>query len=166
MKKLLLLLLFLPFFGFSQCNEIPETEVKLTSLTGVVTKISLCYDDSLDIMVVKQLRKPRVSVVENSEMGEYFLKKDYCIIFTSDKKEFKSKLLKENYYYSDSTETDIEVYRYYVVSKNKLRLILNQNVDKIDIVKDNEIDTFELTNKESIGLYHMVYNYYRLRGWK
>lgn len=166
MKKLLLILLFLPLFGFSQCDETPETEVKITSVKGVLTKISLCYGDSLDIMVVKQLKKPRVTVVENSDMGEYFLKKDFCIIFTSDKKEFKSKLFKENYYYSDSTETDIEVYRYYIVSKNRLRLILNQSVDRIDIVKDNEIDTFELTNKESVALYHMVYNYYRMRGWK
>ena len=165
MKKLLLILLFLPLFGFSQC-ETPETEVKLKSLEGLMTKMSLCYIDSMDILVIRQPLTPKVTRVPNSSMGEYFLKKDYCILFISEKREFKSKLLRENYYYSDSTEVGIDVFKYYIVSKNKLRLILNQSVDIIYIVKNNEIDTFELSHSDAINLYHMVYNYYRLRGWK
>lgn len=165
MKKLLLILLFLPFFGFSQC-EGPDSEVKLKSLGGLETHMSLCYTDSMDILVVRQPLTPKVTRVPNSSMGEYFLKKDYCILFISDKREFKSKLLRENYYYSDSTEVGIDVFKYYVVSKNKLRLILNQSVDIIYIVKDNEVDTFELSHADAVNLYHMVYDYFRMRGWK
>jgi hypothetical protein len=165
MKKLLLILLFLPLFGFSQC-ETPEDEVSIKSLDGLITHMSLCYTDSMDILVVRQPKTPNVKVVPNSDMGQYFLKKDYCILFISDKREFKSKLLRENYYFKDSSEVDIDVFKYYTVTKNKLRLILNQSVDIIYIVKDNEIDTFELSHEDSINLYHMVYNYYRLRGWK
>jgi hypothetical protein len=164
MKNLLFLLL-LPLYVFSQC-ETPDNEVTLKSIAGLTTNISLCYADSMDILVIRQPLTPKVKVVANSQMGEYFLKKDYCILFIIDKREFKSKLLKENYYFNDSIEVDINVFRYYVVNKNKLRLILNQSVDIIYIVKDNEIDTFELSHEDSINLYHMVYNYYRLRGWK
>ena len=165
MKKLLSILLFLPLFGFSQC-ETPESEVSIKSIAGLTTHISLCYVDSLDILVVRQPKTPKIKVVPNSDMGQYFLKKDYCILFISDKREFKSKLLRENYYFKDSSEVDIDVFKYYVVNKNKLRLMLNHSIDIIYIVKDNEIDTFELTYDDSINLYHMVYDYYRLRGWR
>jgi hypothetical protein len=165
MKKLLLILLFLPLFGFSQC-EYPESEVTLKSLEGLETHMSLCYRDSMDILVVRQPLMPKVTMVPNASMGEYFLKKDYCILFISEKREFKSKLLKENEFYNDSSDEGIDVFKYYVVNKNKLRLILKQSVDIIYIVKDNEIDTYELSHDDAINLYHIVYNYFRLRGWK
>jgi hypothetical protein len=165
MKNLLLILLFLPLFGFSQC-ECPESEVTLKSLEGLKTHMSLCYVDSIDILVVRQRLTPKVTRVSNSSMGEYFLKKDYCILFITDNREFKYKLLRENYYFNDSTGVNIDVYKYYVISKNKLRFILNQSVDMIYIVKDNEVDTFELSHDDAINLYHMVYNYYRFRGLK
>jgi hypothetical protein len=120
----------------------------------------------MDILVVRQPLMPKVTMVPNASMGEYFLKKDYCILFISEKREFKSKLLKENEFYNDSSDEGIDVFKYYVVNKNKLRLILKQSVDIIYIVKDNEIDTYELSHDDAINLYHIVYNYFRLRGWK
>lgn len=174
MKKLVLLILFLlPIFGYSQCiNEGPYNEIRLRSVGGIDTRIGLCYDDSSDYVLVKQSRVIKRLIIESADMGDFYLRKEYSIIFNGERGGiFRSKLHREEYIYEeveegDSLRMEVMTYRYYRVSKSKLRLVLNESIGRIDIIRDNDIDSFELSRGESIELYHMVYYYYRVRGWK
>ncbi len=164
MRILFFLLIFLPFLSFSQVKLISGTELRLRSINGVIIDMGFSYVDGVDLLVVGQIKDTSRVMISNYEVGRYFLKKDYSIIFTSENNTFRGKFLKEEEVLLENG--DIKVYRYYLLTRSKLNMVLNNNIDRIEIVRDDMIDTFELTYKESVGIYNIVYMYYKFRDWR
>lgn len=174
MKKLLILLLLflISYISYSQCNGLSNnfSTVTIESNKAIKVTMQLCYNDTVDLLVVMQERKKKDLLepkwIQNAYMGDYFLSNEFTIIFTADKSEFKIKLLKEERFSDTSNQEYITCYLYYVITKSKFRLVLNKNIDTIEIVGDNEIQVFDLTNKQSVELYQLTHQYYKFRKWK
>jgi len=157
---------------YAQCDSVHEiTSTKLISDNAEEVEFSLCYEDSSDFLIVKQYYKNKSSLLEpklikNTFEGDYLLQNKRIILFTTDKSKFQLKLVKEEKTFNFLENDDVVVYSYYEASRKKLKFILLNNVNLIDIVKDNEIQTFEITYPKAVELYQMTYQYFKWKGWK
>ena len=174
MKKylILLLLLLISYVSYSQCSGLSNnfSTVTVESDKSVKATMQLCYNDTIDLLIVMQERSRKELVepkwVKDAYMGDYFLSNKFTIIFTADKSEFEIKLLKEDRFTNTSNPELVTCYLYYIITKSKFRLVLNKNIDTIEIIGDNEIQVFDLSKKQSIELYQLTHQYYKFRKWK
>lgn len=171
MKKLLLLLLLLPSLVFSQCDDqYTPTIVQLTSIDFEDVTFQLCYEDSTDILIVTQvynkqdLDKPKI--IRSVEEGKYLLKNNRAVIFYSDNSKFQFKLIKEQRLFIIDMHDEVAVYSYYEVNRSKLKLLMMGNIEVIDIVKNDEIQTFDVPYTQSMEFYQMAFRYFKFKKWR
>lgn len=171
MKKLFIFLIFLltSTVVYSQCDETPTT-IKLWSDKKIETNFQLCYLDSADYLIVTQERT--TSELKQSQFipsvyeGTYFLTNKELVIFTGDQVRFQLKLDKEDKVLVDPRNGTVLYKFYYKVTRSRFKLVLLASIESIDIIGDDEIQTFELSYQESVNLYQMTYRYFKWKNWK
>jgi hypothetical protein len=173
MSKILLIFSFFIYINVhAQCDSSNTfNSVKLVSENFEEVDLSLCYEDSCDFLIVKQYYKSKSSLVgskliKNAAEGNYLLQGKRLILFTTEKSKFQLDLVKSDRFFNVVQKGDIIVYSYYVSPRKKLKFILLGNVDFIDIVRDDEVLTFDVPYTKAVELYQMTYQYFKLRGWK
>jgi len=172
-KKITILFLIslLPFLSYAQPHiKNTSTTLTLKSVNSVETTFQLCYEDSLDLLVVTQSRfnteVKNSKIIKDAASGEFFLKRKKLIIFNAEEVEFQLKEFKQEKFLNTSNPEISTYYFYYVITKSKLRTILKNNVDLITLINEDEIQFFEPKHSESVNLYIMVYEYFKYRNWK
>jgi hypothetical protein len=75
-------------------------------------------------------------------------------------------LKKEDKVYVLSSDDEIVIYSYYEITRSKLKLIMLSNIEVVDIIGENRIQTFDVTNEQSWQLYQMTYKYFRFKKWR
>lgn len=174
MSKILLIFSFFISINVvhAQCDSSNTfNSVKLVSDNFEEVELSLCYEDSCDFLIVKQYYNSKSSLVgpkliKNAAEGNYLLQGKRLILFTTEKSKFQLDLVKNDRFFNVIQNGDIIVYSYYGASRKKLKFILLNNVDFIDIVRDDEVLTFDVPYTKAIELYQMTYQYFKLRAWK
>jgi hypothetical protein len=170
MKKILYLILFTFSFirSYSQCDS-SFSPIKLTSSLLEEVEFELCYRDSLDFLIVKEkylLSEPvQETFVGSADLGNYLLTARQVVLFTTENSKFQLPLSDEEKF-NDVATGEIIVYSYYAVTRNKIKFILLGSIETIEIVKEDAIQTFELSHLEAVQFYKMAYRYFRWKKWK
>jgi hypothetical protein len=172
MKKIFSLILFilLSSIGYSQCDSLEANIiVKLYNSNLEAVNFQLCYMDSSDYLIVSQdytkedLAEPKD--MSDKNIGNYLLTADRVVVFVTDNSKFRIKLDNEQLIGNFPNDL-ITVKCYYKITRNKVRYLLLGSVETILIVKDDEIQEFQLTKSESSQLYQMCYMYSKWKNWK
>jgi hypothetical protein len=175
MKKIKYIILFFIFLWcnlcHAQCDDTnTPTFVELSSLNAEKVFFQLCNSDSIDYLIVSQyhskyeLDEPKI--ITDVEEGNYLLKANKSITFINDNSRFQMKLVKEEKLTEMDSYEQVVVHDYYEITRNKIKLMLLGTIESIIIIKDYEIQTFELTFTESSEFYQMGYRYFKLKKWK
>jgi hypothetical protein len=167
----LIFFLLISVLGYSQCdNRNTPTSVKLTSLNLEEAEFQFCYRDSCDLLIVSQDYDKRdlitPKLIRSVEEGNYLLKNNRLILFTTDNSKFQLKLIREEKIFNISVYDKITIYSYYEVTRSKLKLILLGNIETIDVVRDDEIQTFEVPYPKAFDFYQMTYRYFKWKKWR
>lgn len=171
MKKILTLLLsIISLSVLAQCDS-AETQniVTLMSLNSEQVDFQLCYKDSLDYLIISQsyseneLTLPKL--IKNVDEGNYLLRGNRLTLFTTENSKFQLKFDHEEKIVISKFD-EIVVHSYYIVNRSKLRLILSSSIESIEVVKEDEIQFFDVSYSKSNEFYQMVFRYFKMKKWK
>lgn len=171
MKKILTLLLsIISLSVLAQCDSLETPNiVTLTSLNLEKVDFQFCYEDSIDYLIISQsynkneLNLPKL--IKNANEGNYLLRGNKLTLFTTDNSRFQLKFSHEKKIVISSFD-EVVVHSYYIANRNKLKLILSGNIESIEVVKEDEIQFFDITHTKAVEFYQMVFRYFKIRKWK
>lgn len=171
MKKILTLLLsIISLSVLAQCDSLETNIVTLTSLNLEKVDFQFCYRDSIDYLIISQsynkneLNLPKF--IKNPDEGGYLLKGNRLTLFKTDNSRFQLKFSHEEKVVIYSFNEVVVVHSYYIANRSKLKLILSGSIESIKVVKEDEIQFFDITHTQAVEFYQMVFRYFKIRKWK